>query len=160
MQQLKAFTLLELLVAMAITGIVVSIAGLAFSLLDKQVSGYRSESALVNSVFALHGRMQRDIMDAASVNKDEQDIIIERRNRTVIKYTFGDKYVLFAANERTDTFFVAAENIKAFFMQEEAEGLIDELYFEAKVNDQKETFHYTKQYTAGELMNREEQDGN
>ena len=154
--KLKAFTLLELLVAMAITGIVVSIAGLVFNVMGKQFNSYKETSEDIASAYLLNNLLQSDFFNAATIYRSEDELIAANREYAV-KYKFMQSYILRTAGERSDTFFIEAGDIESRFMNDPAEeGLIDELYFESYVHREPEIFHFTKQYSPSELINREE----
>lgn len=161
-KRLKAFTLLELLVAMAITGLVISIAGLVYNMLDKQFHSYRGMNEEISSVLAFNNRLVSDFTDASAIEKNEEGILVKRNNKAQVQYTFKEKNVLRIEPDRTDTFHLMPENVEFYFQHEvKEEGLIDELRFEAVILEEREAFHFTKQYgISAELNMEDEEDGN
>jgi prepilin-type N-terminal cleavage/methylation domain-containing protein len=157
-KRIKAFTLLELLVAMAITGLVVSIAGLAYNMLGRQFHTYKKESNEIASVFSFDSRLRTDILDAMHITWEENKLLLHRSEKEKLEYRFSGGYILRNDGARTDTFHIIPADIKLLYIGEEQEyGTVDEVYFEAEVLGEHEIFHYIKSYSASDLLNMEEE---
>jgi prepilin-type N-terminal cleavage/methylation domain-containing protein len=159
-KRLKAFTLLELLVAMAITGIVISISGLVYNMTGRQFSSYRETSRHISSVFALNSRIAADFNDASSIERDEAGLRIERMKKSPVQYNFTTKAVLRTEVGRTDTLHIKTEHVQFKFRSEPQEkGLVDELSFKAVVMEEQESLHFIRQYGICTELNKEETHG-
>lgn len=156
-KRLKAFTLLELLVAMAITGIVISISGIVYNMLGRQFHSFHEANERISSAFALHSRLSSDFINASLIELNEEGMLVRQANKEPVQYRFTDKAIMRIDQYRTDTFRVGAEEVK-FYSREEVkeEGLVDELHFSATVLEQPETFRFIKQYGITEELNRED----
>lgn len=153
-RQVKAFTILELLVALAISGIVISIAGMAFSLTTKQFNDYRITSNTIAKAFSLDARLKTDLFNSVNISRNQSTIDIERSNRPGVTYSFHEQFVLRVEDERVDTFRIALTDISFFFKNEAVdEGTIDELRFNAVVLGDPETFRYYRRYGAERVIN-------
>jgi prepilin-type N-terminal cleavage/methylation domain-containing protein len=154
--RLKAFTILELLVAMAITGLVVSISGLVYNMLDSQFFSYRKSNEAIVSVFLLDSSLRKDFFEGRSIiAADDRTLIIVKHD--VVEYRFNDEAVLRIQAGRTDTFYLSAQNIKMLLDNiEESPGAINELSFETEVMGESEAFHYLKRCGTEMMINKEE----
>lgn len=156
-ERLKAFTLLELLVAMAVTGLVISIAGLAYNMLDKQFHAYRKTSEEVALVFQLNNRIITDFANASLIERTGEGLVMQRANKEPVQYLFTGKNVLRIEAGHRDTFHISIEEVTSLFKQEEQVlGTIDELYLDAIVLKDRERLHFTKLYSIDAELNREE----
>lgn len=160
MKRLKAFTLMELLVAMLISTIVVGISYQAYHIVYQQYMSYRKNNQLINNVFMLHTALQTDFMNAKFVNKKEDAVVMKDKDGNKIIYFFDQNYILRNVNEMQDTFFVSANDMHLKFISEDqkaTEGIIDEFYFTSLVAGEEEHFHFSKTYAADVLMEAEKE---
>ncbi len=155
MQKAKAFTLMELLVSMLISGIVISIIYLSYEIIYKQYEEYKKTNQKITQTLLLNTLLKTDFLQSHYIlNKEKGLVFIDKENHG-IGYQFEELYVLRKVNEVQDTFFIAAKEISIKFQNEKQEvplGLIDELIFDATILDEQEHFHYQKNYGADVLM--------
>lgn len=146
---------------MAITGLVVSIAGLSYNILSKQFYSYKEMNSSMASAYLLNNRLGEDFLGSVSLHKNDNELLILRTSGKEIRYIFNENSIIRDEASIRDTFFISAIDIRSSFLIEEREaGLVDELYFRAKVLDEEEIFHYSKQYGADVMLKeKEEQDG-
>lgn len=155
-RKLKAFTLLELLVAMAITGLVVSIAGISYNILGKQYYIFKENNTIIAAAFSLNNKLAGDFIEAVSITRQGNELVVKKDGRPEVKYLVNSDRII-RTEAVSDTFFISARNIKSGFINEEkVNGLVDELYFEAKVLGENECFHFKKAYSADALLNIKE----
>ena len=159
MKKLKAFTLMELLIAMIIGGIVVGISYTAYSIIYKQFLNYKSMNGKINEASLLNTLMQHDFSNASFINASgEKEITFTFQPENKIVYRFDQDYIIRQTGETRDTFFVPAENIERRFQNEKISdytALIDAVSFEATISGEKEFFNFGKQYASDVLMEAE-----
>jgi prepilin-type N-terminal cleavage/methylation domain-containing protein len=155
MQKVKAFTLMELLVSMLISGIVISIIYLSYEIIYKQYEGYKKTNKKITQALLVNTLLKTDFLKAHYILNKEKGLLFLDKQQNAIGYQFEEKYILRKANNVQDTFFLKAITIKQEFMnlkQEEPFGLVDNLFFEASILDELEQFHFQKTYGADVLM--------
>ncbi len=156
MQKVKAFTLMELLVSMLISGIVISIIYLCYEIIYKQYLGYKDTNHTISQAVLLNSLLKTDFTQAAYITKSEEGLLFSESGGHTTGYRFNELFVLREVNDVKDTFFIPVREIRIRFQKEEQEapsGLIDELSFDSNILDQQEHFQYHKQYGADVLMN-------
>src|SRR4051812_29683995 len=121
-KRLKAFTLLELLVGMIISGIVVAACFNAYRIIGGQFKTYRETTAVYDSFSFFEAEMQREFSDAKDVERvsgNEIRMIYEDRD---INWQFKEKYALRNDGNETDTFFVSVRKAEMFSDGEKEDG--------------------------------------
>jgi Tfp pilus assembly protein PilE len=161
-KKLKSFTLVEVLVGMIITGIVISLATAVYQIIWKQTDSYKKENGLISEQILLQTLLKKDFLNAAEIKNDgDKKINFLNEKNEKIKYEFNEKNIVRVQNFNSDTFSVAAQNLKCYFREKETKQnaeIIDELSFEVVLSsDELITFHFVKEYDAAMLMQTEKE---
>ena len=114
-KQLKAFTLLELLVGMIISGIVVAASFNAYRIISAQFKNYSATAALYNNVSFFEAQLHSDFQRAGELKKTDVDALRLVWKNNTIDWLFHEKYALRNDGTSTDTFFVAVSQAEMFF---------------------------------------------
>lgn len=159
MRNLKAFTLMEMLVAMIIGGIVVGICYFCYDVIYKQYHQYKTMNEKIVEASVLNGVLGKDFLQAKFITKEGNGISVVSKEPP-IHYMFDQEYLVRKADETRDTFFVASFQLQLKFqndVQDMEEGLVDELSFTTTFFEEKEesVFHFKKIYGADVLMEKE-----
>ncbi len=152
---LKAFTLVELLVAMIITGIVVGITYQVYIMANRQFNSYKSGNEKLSQIIVFKGLLHTDFFQSSSVSKSlEKGIEVVYSDKKIL-YEWNDKYLLRNDNGLRDTFFI---NIRSSemkfhnFIQMKTNGLLDELVLVFEETGSEHSFCFFKKYSADVLM--------
>jgi prepilin-type N-terminal cleavage/methylation domain-containing protein len=153
----KAFTLLEVLVVMILSGILLSLTLLALRIIWSQyikASRHTEETAALNR---LTHRMERDFEQADRITRQPSGLSFHRQNQQVL-YEPAEDYWLRIQDEVTDTFYLPPRQLQCFYLKKQllpAQTLLDELIFETEFREEKLIFHFIKHYDAQTLMQTE-----
>jgi len=110
--KLKAYSILELLVAILISGIVISAAYSVFIFSNKQFFRFTAVKTDVRDYFELSSTIKRDFENAKTVVKvNEGEIEMELTNQQ-INYQFETNYILRNIDFHTDTFLFSVTNME------------------------------------------------
>lgn len=156
---IKAFTLMELLVAMLISSIVISISYISYDIIYKQYFSYKENNQSITQTALINSLINRDIFEAEFMQANDKEIVLTYRNKSALYYIFDTPYLIRKTETSKDTFELDIENIHFKFQGEERQmkySLIDEFYFEAPFLEKKEYFRYKKLYGADVLMTAEQ----
>jgi len=105
-QRLSAFTLLELMIAMALSAVLMSTAYLALHLVQRQQHMASRTLSAVAQVSALQGLLTQDFRRARSVRVDGERVYCQQADR-LIEYVLLDSCILRHQAAVQDTFFVS-----------------------------------------------------
>lgn len=155
MKKLKAFTLIELVIAIVLSGFVMGMGSAGYLIMSKQFRNYKSINDNVSDAAELFSVLQCDIQQAKEVIKKSGSAIETSLKNRNVKYSFEKKYIVRNTGLVRDTFFVSTLNLETSFKnnkQELSEGLIDELSFNVGDKEQMFQFHSIKQYGADVLL--------
>jgi prepilin-type N-terminal cleavage/methylation domain-containing protein len=107
--KLKAFTLLELLVGMIVSGIVVAACFNAYRVVTLQFKAYKTTSAAYENFSFFESQFRADFQQAKEISGNEHTVqFISREKKT--GWQFREKYALRNDGNVTDTFFVKLES--------------------------------------------------
>ena len=110
--RLNAFSILEVLVAIVISGIVVSTAYSVYIYSGKQFFKFRMVKAEITNYFEFTSTITRDFESAKKVvQKSDYEMEMQLPNQN-INYQFEPTYILRTFHLQTDTFFFTVENME------------------------------------------------
>jgi prepilin-type N-terminal cleavage/methylation domain-containing protein len=146
-KKLKAFTLLELLVGMILSGIVLASTFTAYRIVTRQYETYRDKSISVTEVSFFVSQLEFDFMNASEIVLQSENKIQLQSEKRLLQYLFSEKYVLRNDQERTDTFYVSVKQASAFLKSEKVNAensSLDELHVVIAYEDRSEEKIYIK----------------
>lgn len=88
LSKLKAFTLMEVMVAMAISGIVLATAMSAFGIMERQFDNFRERGGDIFQVQRTRSLLAKDISDAVLVQNAGSSIVLRMPDDNVLQYHF------------------------------------------------------------------------
>ncbi|MGZ4055068.1 MAG: prepilin-type N-terminal cleavage/methylation domain-containing protein [Bacteroidia bacterium] len=161
MKNLKAFTLMELLIGMIVSCIVIGFGYGAYSLIYKQFLSYKKMKEETMEVAQFKSVMSNDIFAADQLCKEDNKIVLKQEKMNLL-YEFDNSFILRKVNGLTDTFKISTSDINPVYTFENRENneLISSFFFSANVLNEDEVFNFSKEYSAKTLMESEANTGN
>jgi Tfp pilus assembly protein PilE len=156
MNKIKAYTIVEMIVTMLITGVTISIAYSSFRIINGQFGQYKARSQRNYEVVLLDKFMMKDITEAVRVVRNTNGFSCLYIDKT-IDYTFESTYIL-RKSTLADTFNINVLEPKFTFMDEEEfvpGALVDRVEFAGVIEDETIPFIYIKEYGADILLDKE-----
>jgi prepilin-type N-terminal cleavage/methylation domain-containing protein len=142
--KLKAFSMLELMVSILISGIIISAAYSVFIFSNKQFFKFTAIKTDIRDYFELSSTLKRDFEMAKKVIKKSDDQVEMQLTDKTINYQFGANYITRTTTLHTDTFMFSSTNIEVNTLTNNNENLIDYL----KLNVKDNTLSFYKDYGA------------
>lgn len=138
--KLKAFSFLEVMVAIVISGIVISTVYTVYVFTYKQFFKYTSIKAEIRNYFEFSQVFNTDFEQAKTIVKiDEQEIEMKWLNK-MVDYEFDDEYILRTVDDHMDTFLLVNSAFELNLVDPSKEnGLVD--YLRITVKDQPLSFY-------------------
>lgn len=158
MKKLPAFTLIELLITLIVSGIVIGFGYGAYSMILQQFNDYRMESQRSNEVLTFESVFKYDFSTSSSREvKDETRVILTGKGREVM-YRWGTPGVLRIEKGNTDTFHLPLKGVSmSLFGNPVFMGGFDRIIFELEMNEGIEsTIEISRTCSSEELMIMEE----
>lgn len=156
-RSLKAFTILELVIAMMISAIVIAIAytGLKMVLRSFHAFSKRYEQTMV--MLKLNELLTKDIDRSEAVRSGDEGISMTGSGQSVHYRFEGDELIRTAV--KSDTFRIKASDVRMAFEgvpigETSFSNLIDDLYFTSSVGMRKVPHHFHKRYSSEQLYKR------
>jgi hypothetical protein len=146
-RSLKAFTILELLIGMILSGIVLTATFTAYRITTQQYKSYSEKSVTITEVSFLVSTLGTDFEKAKTIIRSFENNIVLQSENSMLEYRFSEKYVLRNNFLRCDTFHVAVTSIETFIRSVKVnpgETEIDELHLLLDVEGKKEEKIYRK----------------
>jgi prepilin-type N-terminal cleavage/methylation domain-containing protein len=109
-KKLKAFTLLELLVGMIISGIVIAAGFNAYRVISTQFKTYKETSAVYSSFSFFEAQFRQDFRNAKEISAENENSVQFISGEKKTGWRFNEKYALRNDRNETDTFFVSPAN--------------------------------------------------
>ena len=160
-KQFRAFTLLELLVGMILSGIVLTATFSSYRIITKQYENYSRKSNADSEISFFISQLEFDFSNAKTISlMGENEIELKSKNK-MLNYSFSEKQVLRNDFSRVDTFKVSVDNIWAFLKSEKIvseNSQIDELHIMINVDERRIEKIYLKPVNTKSEMDQAETD--
>lgn len=153
--KIKAYTLMEVVVAMLLSAICISICYTALEIVSGSYSSYRKKNEEIDNLLSLKNVLEKDFMKAVHILKNENGLMIEQDSVKRL-YEFGaNKVIRHSDSLYTDTFKVANIDVKFFFEGNEVleNDTIDQVNIDINLaTRQKINLMVNKHYSAANLF--------
>ncbi|WP_276090978.1 prepilin-type N-terminal cleavage/methylation domain-containing protein [Pedobacter sp. JY14-1] len=151
--KIKAFTLMEVVLAMMLAAIVVGMAYTAFSLFGKLQGSYRQKNLRHADLQMVREVLQRDVERAGSVRLEGDRLLMDS-----LIYQAGGDFLLRQVAGGTDTLKLRTLRIQGSFEEHPvADGLADRLVLSFMQDSVAVQLRIDKQYTSEELFRLKEE---
>ncbi|MCX6181889.1 MAG: type II secretion system protein [Bacteroidetes bacterium] len=140
-KKIKAFTLLEFLVVISLSGIVVTLSYVVWNKAMESFSLYESDTRDSSELMRMQGALQDDFFEAKSVVLTINGVICKLSDGQEIEYDFSGDEILRKVDD--EEWMIEVENVQVEFFREhekqkETAGLVDEIRIEfTKENEEK-----------------------
>jgi len=163
--RLKAFTILEMTVAMLIAAIVIGITYTAYSIVSKSYLNFKSRNEDMAVFARLDQLLRRDFERSESINSSGNKIQMYGLNSHIINYELASGYIIRNA-QNIDTFRVRSDHYQLFFqgkpqnnseetdIKNDESNRIDEFSFVVTFRGDTSSYSYYKKYSSVNLINR------
>ena len=155
MQKIKAFTLMELLIGMIVSGLVVGFCMMAYFIIFKQFNTYKNTKQSISNIVLLHTVIANDFTNAKTIKSTANNNLVLSNGDNNITYRFTNKMLTRVNKETTDTFTVESKNWESVFVMgndDEKLKIVNKFSFDATVLGEEESFTFTKRYAADVVL--------
>ncbi len=111
--KVKSFTLMEMIVVMAITSIVIIIALMIYSIINKHFIDYQRQSLFVNNVSQFINTFENDLNTTFDVEIKNNEILIKKASLQCI-YLIDEHSITRSVNDKRDTVLASISQIEVF----------------------------------------------
>jgi prepilin-type N-terminal cleavage/methylation domain-containing protein len=150
--KLSAFTMIELVVAMMISAIVISIAFYAWTLISSQLVKRQARSAAITEYTLFQRALVRDMDNAQRISDSAgSSLFLLDIDGHKVRYAIGADRILRDLDGLTDTFRLAARVIKRSYLYDSL-PLLSNLQLEITVNGEALLIPLQKEYTVADQL--------
>lgn len=145
MKKLNAFTLIEMLVVLILTGLVVSLSYSAYEIFLSYRISYLKSSRHLSQLEMLHLVLEKDFSQASSIKEQSGSIRFENPDASLFLYHFNESNIVREQEFRADTFYLFNEGV-AEIQTVPNTGLITKLSINLSTENKPLSFIFTKEY--------------
>ncbi len=153
--KVSAFTLMEITVAMLISGLVITICYTAYGLIQGYYIRFGEKNKTSSMVLDLKHVLEKDFLKAVHIIRTEEGIVVQQDSLTV-DYTFNNKQIFRQIKDlHTDTFAMPAQKVDFYFEGREANvaDTVDQINLILQMNkDIQVPLQMNKQYSSADLF--------
>ena len=150
--KLKSFTLIEMVVALALSAIVVGIVYLIYTIVGGQFKQQKEQNKLVYDHYLLHSLLTHDLDNSESIHMNSPGMIQLQMTDQRIAYAFDEGFITRQTALASDTFLISMHSVDVKKIDHQ---LISSLYLETTFMGESMRFFYKKNYAANTLMKLE-----
>lgn len=163
--KVKAYTILEVVIAMLVSVVVIFITYTAYSIVSRSYGNFRSKNEDMAILARLDQLLLRDFERAEVINGSGNQVSMTRDNGRMVSYEFANGYVV-RTDQIVDTFKVSTEKYQTLFegkplgdgeeldVKNKESDRLDELSFAVTYKNETIPYHYYKRYSSLNLINR------
>jgi Tfp pilus assembly protein PilE len=159
-KRVKAFTIMEITVVMLISAIVIGIAYTAFNIVGQSYRSFQHKNEDIAVLVRLDELLRKDFSRANTVSKTTSGIFIKTATDSVT-YAFEPDFTV-RTGILTDTFKLTVQEVVTSFEASPITAInpvteqdrVDELDFSILFENEKIPYHYNKQYSSANLIER------
>lgn len=152
---LKAFTVFELLLSMALSAILVAFAFMGFNQMQKLLREYNTQSTFISDMNQLHAALFNLSNKATAIEKQDENTLLFKSDSTINQLVVNEKNILIKFASHTDTFHFEPKD-KTFIPLGINEQIPSKLIrqFDCDVFFRNQKFHvsFQKQYDAESIL--------
>ncbi|MDR3678880.1 MAG: prepilin-type N-terminal cleavage/methylation domain-containing protein [Flavipsychrobacter sp.] len=150
---LPAFTLLEMIIAIIIGSIIITLIYGIFLQIDKTWRLYHKNQEQLNSLLILKKTLQNDLNNSLFAKTFDEKKIILVNDIDSISYTIDTLVIRNSATE-SDTFNITVSNCHTSFIKHlESQGIVDKILLDIDKPIEIKSVLFKKNYSSSELMN-------
>lgn len=158
-RRVKGLTLAEVLVTLALTSVVVTLAYTGLNYVQKLYAQYRQQTRFIQSLSHLQNRLQYEGLKARYVLQTTETEFQMVRDSAKVTLKLLPESVITTQGIQTDTFYVKARQIERTYQPVKnplyAGRLIQSLSFQCEFTKQKFNIYFYKPYDASVLLELE-----
>jgi hypothetical protein len=159
-KRVKAFTILEVTITMLVAALVIGITYSAYSIIIKAYGSFNHKNQDMAVLVRLDEWLKKDFAHADIVLKDTAGIVLNSADHH-IKYRFDPDFIV-RFEIKSDTFKFKTDSLVTSFEAvpinefgpTDEQNRLDDLDLIILFQDEKIPYHYHKQYSAANLINR------
>lgn len=159
-KKLKAFTLAEMLVTLALTSMLLGFCYLSFNYVQQLLHQFSRQSFFITQLNELNKRTGL-LMSGPGMVTRENDHLVFRSDSVSQAIDFKENSILMTRFGKTDTFFMAAQKLSYHYETLShprwQNRLVNSLDFDVFFQDQKFHLAFRKDYDAGTKLNLEKE---
>ncbi|MGE0637866.1 MAG: type II secretion system protein J [Bacteroidia bacterium] len=156
--KIRAFTLIEVIVAMILSGIVVAFAAVAFQLVSKQFMSFKKSGERINELFVFQHQLQKDVRESELILHEALGLKFIFDDNKQATYLVYEENIIRDNGTRTDTFFVSnaeVESILIPYSNIPGAEIINYISMEFKVDKDTVYAEFNKDYPVATLLKYE-----
>ncbi|WP_205511070.1 PulJ/GspJ family protein [Longitalea arenae] len=153
--RLQSFTIIELIMAMLISSVIISMVYYVYILFNHQFSNYREKAGAIDEYLVLQKALQTDIESADAIRAPSANEMTCSSNAAeqMISYTFSEGFITRSDGAVLDTFHIKNSGFEATPYNET--GLVETLVLRIWVAGVPFRTTYKKLYSACQLMKQQ-----
>ncbi len=149
--KLKAFTMIELLISMALTSILVVFSYMGYNQMQKLFLLYAKQHEFITEYNQLNSILQLQAEKADVIEKIDEQHIVFKKDSTTLRLAILPKAMVLNYKQRIDTFHLETKKTN-FEFQQANELLITSLSSDVFFENQKFRVSFSKQYDAESIL--------
>jgi len=158
--RVKAFTIMEVTVAMLIAGLVIGMTYTAYSVVSRSYQSFQQKNDDIAVLLQLDHLLKRDFAQADTIFKTANGLTFTNA-KSMVNYQIDSSWII-RTSAVTDTFKVKVSGVNTLFEEQPITNIsptdepnrVDELEFQVLFQDKSIPYHYYKTYSAANLIER------
>ncbi len=122
--RLKAFTIIEIIVTLAISTFIIMVAMMAYFVVNKQFSEYKRLNDELKAIYEVNFLMQNDFNESEVINFNEKDRTMLFEGGIKIKYQLRKNEIIRSSVNSIDTFSIQHSNLECLGVENQLNEIL------------------------------------
>jgi prepilin-type N-terminal cleavage/methylation domain-containing protein len=154
-RKIKAFTLAETLVTLALTSILISLAYGGLTQIQRLLFQYNDQNSFIIQFNELEKRLSNLNGQATAITQKQPNTIDFKKDTAIVTVEIFEKAILIKHRQVTDTFNLISKDLKVNHLKmpdQSTSELIDAIEFDVFMQNQKFHLSFRKEYDAASII--------
>jgi prepilin-type N-terminal cleavage/methylation domain-containing protein len=154
MSKLKAYTLMEVMVALIIGSVVISLAVMAFLTIKKEVDNEYVIQNEAQKVLRIRTLMENDFFACDHIQYKNKQLRFYKDNNMKKRYRFHDEFVVRSTHSHSDTFLIVVNDIQCKYLFKQSKLVSSFSFTIFPIKHHSRNLHFIKQYSHNFLYSK------
>lgn len=152
---LRAFSIIEAIVGMAVAAIVMGLTFVIFSIISERMMDFKKQNQLINDMNRLTYSVNKDIFESDKMSFTEQQLYFYGYSGENVQYNFNENQIIRYKQEFADTFKIPLKQILVDSVKSQSNRLVfQKIKLNVTINEKPMNLIFYKRIYANQLLEK------
>lgn len=151
----KAFTITEAVIGMVVTGIIIAIVFVIFTITSERLLDFKEQNTSIMDLNRINYALEKDIFESSGIVGEDEMLLFKSHAASPVVYKINEDYMLRTAGDFNDTFRINVRSVYIDTLASKSGRLLyQRLKIKLKGSKEEYTVSFYKKIHTADLINR------